>query len=369
MVQRMSMLIRGIGLAVPPHDMTQEQATELAREVICRTEQQQRVLTALFRKAGVRERHSVLPYQIARNWLPDSPTGKQADRPTSFGPGTAERMRYYAEHAPPLAKQAASEALRTAGVSADEITHIITVTCTGFEAPGIDVALLHDLGLRPTTQRLQIGFMGCHGAINGLRAAQAITQADATARVLLCAVELCSLHYRFNWEPERLVANALFGDGAAAVVTGGPIAKEDDRSWRLKATGSCLIPNSQQAMTWRIGDHGFEMTLDATVPEMIQTHLRPWLATWLDDHGLTLEAIRSWAIHPGGPRILGSIEESLGLDAEATAVSREILAQHGNMSSPTVLFILQRLRELNAPRPCVALGFGPGLFAEAGLFV
>src|SRR5689334_6275864 len=137
MVQRMSMSIRSIGLAVPPHNMTQEQAAELARDVICRTEQQERVLTALYRRAGVKERHSVLPYRIARNWLPDSPTGKQEDRPTTFGPSTAERMRYYAEHAPPLVKQAASEALLKAGVSADEITHIITVTCTGFDAPGI----------------------------------------------------------------------------------------------------------------------------------------------------------------------------------------------------------------------------------------
>src|SRR5205807_1380827 len=144
-----------------------------------------------------------------------------------------------------------------------EITHIITVTCTGFEAPGTDVALLAGLGLRPTTQRLQIGFMGCHGAINGLRAAQAITAADARARVLLCAVELCSLHYRFNWEPERLVANALFADGAAAIVAGGEVDSPQGEPWRLKATGSCLIPNSQDAMSWRIGDHGFEMTLDA----------------------------------------------------------------------------------------------------------
>src|SRR5439155_7347350 len=121
----------------------------------------------------------------------------------------------------PLAKQAAEGALQDAGVNPADITHLITVSCTGFEAPGLDVALISHLGLKATTQRLQIGFMGCHGAINGLRAAQAIAAADAKPCVLLCATELCSLHYRFAWEPERLVANALFADGAAAVVASG----------------------------------------------------------------------------------------------------------------------------------------------------
>jgi len=348
--------------------MSQEQAAELAREVICRTEAQQRVLTALYRKSGVENRHSVLPYEIARGWLPESPTGKLADRPTTLGPGTSERMRYFAQYAPPLATQAATAALASATARPEQITHIVTVSCTGFDAPGLDVALIGSLGLKPTTQRLQIGFMGCHGAINGLRAAQAIAAADPKACVLLVATELCSLHYRFKWEPERLVANALFADGSGAVVIGGVAANSSD-NWRLKATGSCLIPDSQQAMTWRIGDHGFEMTLDASVPELIQSHLGPWISQWLSEHRLSLDAVGSWAIHPGGPRILAAVEESLCLNESATAVSREVLAQFGNMSSPTVLFILDRLRSRNAPRPCVALGFGPGLFAEAALFV
>jgi len=364
----MSMLIRGIGLATGPHTMAQEEAAELAREVICRTEPQRRVLTALYRKSGVERRHTVLPHTLARQWLPEAPSGAGEERPATLGPTTAIRMQYYSELAPPLAHSAAQAAIAESGILPAEITHLITVSCTGFEAPGIDVSLVNTLGLRPTTERLQIGFMGCHGAINGLRAAHAIAVGDPRARVLLCAAELCSLHYRFNWEPERLVANALFADGAGAVVADGA-AGNSANTWRLKATGSCLIPDSQHAMTWRIGDHGFEMTLDACVPELIQTHLRTWLTQWLSEHGLGLDAIGSWAIHPGGPRILAAVEESLDLPHEATDVSREVLAQFGNMSSPTVLFILQRLRERAAPRPCVALGFGPGLFAEAALFV
>jgi predicted naringenin-chalcone synthase len=337
--------------------------------VICRSEQEARLLGALYRKAGVERRYTALPHRIARNWLPEGFHAlPKSEQPTLSGPTTGERMAYYAEHAPPLALQAAERALESASVRPAEITHVVTVSCTGFDAPGIDVALLKALQLRPTTERVQVGFMGCHGAINGLRTARAIALSDPAATVLLCAVELCSLHYRFQWDPKRIVANALFGDGAAAVVGHG---RGDDVSdaWRVGATGSCLIPESDDAMSWRIGDFGFEMTLEASVPELIRRHLRPWLSEWLARQGQSLESIASWAIHPGGPRILGAIEESLGLTREATAVSREILAQHGNMSSPTVLFIVDRLRQMAAPRPCVALGFGPGMFADAALFV
>ena len=362
----MSLAIRGFGLAVPENTMSQVEATELAQLVICRTEQQSRLLNVLYRKAGVENRHTALPHRIATSWLlPEKPGELQA---TTYGPTTAERMQFFAEHAPPLAERASRQALEHSGLRGDEITHLVTVSCTGFDAPGVDIALLNRLQLRPTTERVQVGFMGCHGAINGLRVANAIATADAAARVLLCAVELCSLHYRFNWDPERIVANALFADGAAAMVGSQGIAKTAEQ-WQVAATGSCVLPDSTDAMTWRIGNHGFEMTLDARVPDLIQTHLRPWLGSWLDKQGLALASVGSWAIHPGGPRILSAIEESLGLPREATAVSREILAKNGNMSSPTVLFIIKRLQELNAPRPCVALGFGPGMVAEAALLI
>ena len=365
----MSFVIRGLGTAVPPNAMTQDQATRLAQRVICRGEQQSRLVAALYRKAGVAQRYTALPHEIALRWIPeDVGDGPLPSDLVLHGPTTAERMQFFAEHAPPLAAEAASRALAAADLPPDQVTHLVTVSCTGFDAPGVDAGLIRRLDLPATTQRIQVGFMGCHGAINGLRTAQALAAADASARVLLCAVELCSLHYRFHWDPERIVANALFGDGAAAVVGDG---RRDERpkDWTLAATGSCMLPDSESAMTWSIGDHGFEMTLDARVPELIERHLRPWLCGWLARYGHSLESIGSWAIHPGGPRILTAIEESLGLAREATAVSREVLAEHGNMSSPTVLFILDRLRARQAPLPCVALGFGPGMFAEAALLI
>jgi predicted naringenin-chalcone synthase len=122
-------------------------------------------------------------------------------------------------------------------------------------------------------------------------------------------------------------------------------------------------------MTWRIGDHGFEMTLSPRVPHLIGHHLRPWLARWLKRHNLTIDQIGSWAIHPGGPRIIHSVVQSLNLPPQAAHASNQILAEYGNMSSATVLFVVERLQQRSAPLPCVALAFGPGLVAEATLFV
>jgi predicted naringenin-chalcone synthase len=177
---------------------------------------------------------------------------------------------------------------------------------------------------------------------------------------------VCSLHFHSGWDPKKLVANALFADGAAALVGGGG---GDGRGWRAAASGSCLFPDSARAMTWHVGDRGFTMTLSTKVPDLIARNLRPWLEGWLRDQGLGVADVPSWAVHPGGPRVLTAVEEALGLRPEVTAASREVFAECGNMSSPTVLFILDRLRRRQAPRPCVALGFGPGLVAEAALFL
>ena len=186
---------------------------------------------------------------------------------------------------------------------------------------------MRSLSLPSTTQRVNVGFMGCHGAINGLRVAQAIGQSDSAARILLCAVECCSLHYRFQWDPDRFVGNALFADGAAAVVASADGG--GDPQLTLVDTGSCLIPDSTDAMTWDVGNHGFEMFLSARVPDLIHQHLRPWLSSWLADHDLTIDQIAGWAVHPGGPRILQAVEDSLELPGEALSVSRDVSANSG----------------------------------------
>jgi predicted naringenin-chalcone synthase len=242
----------------------------------------------------------------------------------------------------------------------------VTVSCSGFHAPGFDISLVKQLPLSSQVARTHLGFMGCHGALNALRVAQAFLEADRSACVLLCALELCSLHHQYGWDADKVVSNALFADGAAAVVA-FPAESTAARRYHFIASGSKVIDDSEDAMSWRIGDHGFEMTLSPRVPDLICQHLKPWLEDWLAGHELNPATIGSWAVHPGGPRILSAVCEAVGLDQAVLEASQQVLADHGNMSSPTILFILDRMSLTSGSTPCVALAFGPGLTVEAAL--
>jgi alpha-pyrone synthase len=366
----MSLELLGIGTANPGSSVSADDGLAIARLLAGPDVRTSTWLGPIYANSGVKRRFQAIGFLAMLDALNGTNETRSPFLPTAanegVGPTTAERMAAYAAEAPPLALRASAQALAESGVAPDSITHLVTVSCTGFAAPGVDRELITGLGLRPTVERTHVGFMGCHGAMNGLRVANAFTTAHPTATVLVCAVELCSLHYYYGSAPDKLVANAIFADGAAAVV--GKASGGHAVAWRLAASGSCLIPDSAPDMNWAVGNHGFEMTLSRRVPGLIAKHLRPWLESWLADNGLSLRDVGSWAIHPGGPKILSAAQESLGLPAEALAASWGVFAEYGNMSSPTVLFVLDRLRKQNAPRPCVALGFGPGLVVEAALF-
>ncbi len=396
--------LRGFGLALPEHSIAQADAAELVQSFNADTEDQTRVLRELYRRTGVRRRHSVVLESSDESAAVRQSTYTPRSAESPLGPTTSERMRSYEQHAGVLATMAAQRAFAAAQIEPTEITHLVTVSCSGFHAPGFDIELLQTAGLSPSVARTHVGFMGCHGALNGLRVADAFLKADPRANVLLCCVELCSLHHQYGWSPDRIVSNALFADGAAAVVLtnggarrGSPdpaapptaglpnesaamretcgqpewLGQETGHSvaggWRLLASGSVVLPDTLGDMGWRIRDHGFEMTLSARVPDLIKQHLRSWLSEWLGSRGLSLDEIRSWAFHPGGPRILTAAGEALGLRREQWAVSETILGEYGNMSSPTILFILDRLAREAVSGPCVALAFGPGLTIEAAL--
>ncbi len=357
----MNVAITGIGTAVPEHQIEQNDAAAQAAEICCQTQVQQRLVKTLYRRAGVRTRHSVV--------LDSDTNGRPAEQNfytrTAQGPTTAERMIAYDNFATPLAIEATRGALESAGVTPAELTHLVTVSCSGFASPGFDLALISQLEMPVHTTRTHVGFMGCHGALNGLRVASAYARTDPDARVLLCAVELCSLHHQYQWDPDQIVANALFADGAGALVVGGRSGCVED--WQLVDQRSAVIPDTTDLMSWRIGDHGFQMTLSPQVPQLLDEHLRPWLNAWLGKHNLSIDDVGSWAIHPGGPRILDACVSAIGLAEEALSDSREVLADFGNMSSPTILFILDRMQRRGAARPCVVLAFGPGLTIEATL--
>lgn len=362
----------------------------MSREIICENKRQDRLLSMLFRKSGVQRRRTVVPYRIAYQWKQESDVGGR-------GPSTGQRMSLYQQFAPSLAGEACRSAFGMDALMEEieskqtvlskrvlqprDVTHLVTVSCTGFSAPGLDWFLQESLGLPTTVQRVQVGFMGCQGLINGFRVARGLVAADPDAVVLICAVELCSLHYRLDWQDEAMIGNALFADGAAAALLAGPehmalpagpqhIDSTCDRALSVIDSASIRIPLSGDQMSWRIGDYGFDMELTGQVPVSIQGHLREWLAGWLGRHHVSFDDIVGWYVHPGGPRILDATEASLGLCPSKLAASRRVLASRGNMSSPTVAFVLQEeiaAKERVPQGPQLMLAFGPGLVAEATL--
>lgn len=292
-------------------------------------------------------------------------------------PTTAQRNRKYREAAIPLAEQVARDALDQAGMAPEEITHLIAVSCTGFFAPGLDIELVKRLGLPAHTQRTLIGFMGCYAAFSALRVAHGFCQTDPDARVLVVCAELCTLHFQVDDSFQTAVANALFSDGAAAAVL-APRSEAEARGHLAYADHHCLLDDdSMDAMTWEIGDTGFLMGLSSRVPKILARNLPAYLDALLCPHGLTPEAIGFWAIHPGGRAIVEKAQEVIGLADDAIHDSLEVLRLHGNMSSPTILFVLKRFFDRHRAHRAaggdgfghgVALAFGPGLTLEGCLW-
>ncbi len=360
----MAVHILGIGTARPARSLSRDDAVSLAVERCCASERQARAMRALYRRTTVETRG------ISLLDGPGEPHGGPRDLNWFYPPGreptTADRMVQFRRLAPDLAVRAGAAALRDAHLEPGPVTHLVLVTCTGFAAPGLADAVIKRLDLDRGVRRIYLGFMGCHAALNGLQVAHTEAMRDPGSRVLVCCCELCSLHFQYGWHADRIVATALFADGAAAVVV-GQARRPARHQWRLVDSATRLFDGTEDDMTWHIGDHGFVMRLSPSVPQKIASGLRPWLDDWLDSRGLSIPSIGSWAIHAGGPRIVSAVAERLDVGARACDAGRAVLRRCGNMSSATVLFILEHLRNAGAALPCVALSFGPGLVAEATL--
>ncbi|MFM7117367.1 MAG: type III polyketide synthase [Planctomycetota bacterium] len=352
---------------IPEHTILQTDAAHLAQGWGV-SQRWHRMLPALYRKSGVRRRSSVLLGPPNEDVFARQSFYRVATPGDALGPTTAERMQAYEAHAGKLLHRAACEVVDAMQGGRESITHLVTVSCTGFCAPGVDYQLVESLGLSPQVERVHVGFMGCHGLINGMRVATALVQADPRARVLVGAVELCSLHQQYSEDSEQLVASSLFSDGAAALLVEATADERETSSpgWEIVSSLSCRLSQTADLMAWKIGNHGFQMTLSPRIPSVIEAELHQPLSEWLAEQQLTTREIRGWAVHPGGPRVIDAVGESLELVDGQLQPSRDVLSEFGNMSSPTVLFILERL---NAPvelgEHVVMLGFGPGLQVEA----
>jgi predicted naringenin-chalcone synthase len=308
-------------------------------------------------KGQIEHRFSVLPPG-------ENPEQGSADGTGVFSrerfPTTGERMRLFEEHAPALAE--ATVAKLALGAETRSVSHVIVTSCTGLYAPGLDLDLVERCGLDPSVERTMVGFMGCYAAINALKLARHIVRSEPLSRVLVVNLELCSLHFQQADDLEQLLSFMVFGDGcAASLVSAEPTGLALDRFHAV------LVPNTRPLITWKIRDAGFDMHLSGKVPGAIARGVESVGGTILD--GAAPAAIDHWAVHPGGRSILDAVEHGFGLGPDALAASRDVLARFGNMSSATVMFVLQSLLATakRGERGC-ALSFGPGLTAETMLF-
>jgi predicted naringenin-chalcone synthase len=269
-------------------------------------------------------------------------------------------MRAFEAHAPALAAAAIERLVLGAGRSA--ISHLLITCCTGFSAPGLDFELIERCRLPSSVERTMIGFMGCYAAINALKLARHIVRSEPAARVLVVNLELCTLHLKETADLEQILSFLLFADGCAAcLVTAEPEGAAID-SFR-----AVLVPDTRDLITWRIRDFGFDIVLSGQVPAAIHEALRAHTKAIL--RGAPAGAIDLWAIHPGGRSVLDAVERAFELAPAALAASREVLCRYGNMSSATVMFVLERLlRAGHRGAAGCAMSFGPGMTAETMLF-
>jgi alpha-pyrone synthase len=347
-----SAFINAIGTAVPGHDIHAAFIDWAGGRLA--EERDRKLFARMAARSGIRHRWSVLA-PTADGGSPIQPGGFYA----GAWPGTAARMRMYEVLAPDLAEQAV-EAL-AAKAPLDGITHLVVASCTGFVAPGIDQILAERLSLGPSVERLLVGYMGCYAAVAALRSARHIVRSEPDARVLVICVELSSLHLQAVDAIEPLLALLQFGDGAAAALVTGEAS-----GLAIGQPFATTLPDSAHLIRWEIGDHGFAMHLSGEVPGAIMAALG-------DPHTrATLfptppEDVDAWAVHAGGRSILDAVEHGLGLGPDALADSRAILDAFGNMSSATLMFVLDRMMAA-PPRRGMALAFGPGVAAEGFAF-
>ncbi len=357
-------LITAIGTANPKHRFSQATIADFMLRTMELNNGDGRKLKTIFNASGIDYRHSVL-----EDFGPGSSFRFfPRDQAVEVLPSTEFRLQVFREHAADLSVSAIQD-LTSAYPDSDitNVTHLIVVCCTGMYAPGLDIDIVRRLGLSLTVQRTAINFMGCYAAFNALKVADAFCRSDSRARVLVVCTELCSLHFQPEGTYDNLLANALFGDGSAAVLV------EAQSAGSLRLRPECfhndLSIDGAQDMAWTIGDVGFEMKLSAYVPDIIRGGIGRLTQSLLDKISMRLSDIGHFAIHPGGKKILQAIEEEIGITREQNRHAYSVLQRYGNMSSATVLFVLKELigslSKKNESERILSFAFGPGLTLES----
>jgi predicted naringenin-chalcone synthase len=348
--------INRIATAVPPHDVHRafiDFAETMLPEGTLRS-----LFKRMARMSAIEHRYSfVEPIKAEGVQWRDA---EEIYVPGSF-PSTARRMEIFEKFAPRLAGCALNR-LAVSEAERQSITHVVVTSCTGLYAPGLDFDIIRHLRLNPSVERTMIGFMGCYAAINALKAANYIVRAQPTARVLVLNLELCSLHLQETQDLEQILSFLLFADGCAAcLVSSEPMGLAMDSFLAVS------LPDTRHLITWRIRDGGFDMQLSGQVPGELKRTMKE--TGDQVTHGRDPGSFELWAVHPGGRTILDAVEQGLELSPEALRFSRDILARFGNMSSATVMFVLQQvMAAARSGQQGCAMSFGPGVTAETMLF-
>lgn len=369
-------VLRGIATGNPELRKSQQFASEFMQKVSSLPAPIRNRIPAIYERSGIDHRFSAVQDYDRQ---PEDFDFYPKDWSLEPAPSTGQRNRLYRQEALPLAERVARQVLEDTGVKPHEITHVVAVTCTGFFAPGLDIELVKRLGLPADTRRAVIGFMGCYAALNGLRVADGFCQSHPGARVLLVCVELCTLHFQVADTMESAIVNSLFSDGAAAAILSSEPLDEARGELCYTDNHAVLDGDSMDQMTWEIGDTGFDMGLSPKVPAALARILPSYVETLLKRNAIERDDIGFWAIHPGGRAIVEKAQEVLDLSADDVAVSLDVLRRFGNMSSPTILFVLKEFwdrhrNERSIPiadrkfQTGLAMSFGPGLTLEGCLW-
>jgi alpha-pyrone synthase len=366
----MHTVLEAIETANPPLFRSQAHAASFMERVESLPAGIRSRIAAIYDRSGIERRYSCVPDYA--HFDPDRFEFFPPNWSLQPAPSTEQRNRWYRAAVVPLMEDASRKAMNSAGVYPSDVTHVVTVSCTGFFAPGPDVALVKSLGLSPSVRRTMIGFMGCFAALNAMRVADAFCRSHPGAVVLVVCAELCTLHFQIEETLESAIVNALFSDGAAAAIFRSRESDADARGLIYRGSHTAIDEDSLEDMSWDIGNTGFMMGLTSRVPSVIASHLPAFVEHLAASLG-GRDEIDFWAIHPGGRAIVEKAQSVLDLDDNDVHDSLDVLRQYGNMSSPTILFVLKRFLDRvrggdEAVKRGVAMAFGPGLTLEGAAF-
>src|SRR6056297_3462261 len=325
--------IHQIATSVPGFRFKQHELRERMKQVVEGTDRDKRIIHQIYSRSGIETRHSVV------NDFQKSGSHTLFFNGQGASPGTQSRNDTYIREGRKLFVDVAEKLVNESTIEPEEITHLITVSCTGFYAPGPDFDIIRALKLNPGIERYHLGFMGCYASIPALKLADQICRADDNATVMIVTVELCTLHFQANPKLDDLLSASVFADGGAgAIINSKPPAST---GYKISGFASALLDKGEDDMAWSIGDNGFNMILSSYIPDLLKEGMDDFLLDLMNQFQIKHDDIERWAIHPGGKAILDKLEASTSVPDGTLTASRGVLSNFGNMSSATILFVLK----------------------------